>query len=214
MTAKHPASRAVGVHSLEVRWIFPGQLETAVTEWFGRSAPAMESREDAYLLGPHLPGLSVKIRGGEAFEVKAYHGSPGTLDVAGRARGRMESWQKWSFPFDPPRQASVELAGWRLTRKKRRISRFPLIARRGRMSLPGLGEEPGCAVELTEIRMRGEAWWSLGFEAIGPASLLHSELEATAALVLAEAAPPGIELGTNDSRSYAEWLGQRRDAEV
>ena len=67
-------------------------------------------------------------------------------------------------------------------------------------------------MELTEIRMRGEAWWSLGFEAIGPASLLHSELEATATLVLAEAAPPGIELSTNDSRSYAEWLCQRPGA--
>ena len=37
-------------------------------------------------------------RGG-ALEIKAYRGSPGILEVAGRARGRLESWQKWSFPF-------------------------------------------------------------------------------------------------------------------
>lgn len=209
MTAERPESQAVGVHSLEVRWIFPGPLETAVTGWFGRFAPAMESREDAYLLDPRLPGLSVKIRGGGAFEVKVYHGSPGILDVAGRARGRMESWQKWSFPSDPPGQDSAEPAGWRLVRKRRQVSRFPLIGWRSRVGLPGLGEEPGCAVELTEIRMRGEAWWSLGFEAIGPTSLLRSELEATAALVLGETPPPGIEPGTDDSRSYAEWLCQR-----
>ena len=37
-----------------------------------------ESREDTYLLDPHLPGLSVKVRGGGALEVKAYRGEPGS----------------------------------------------------------------------------------------------------------------------------------------
>ena len=37
MTADPPGSPAAeGVRSLEVRWIFPGQLETAVAGWFGR----------------------------------------------------------------------------------------------------------------------------------------------------------------------------------
>jgi hypothetical protein len=89
------------VRSLEVRWIFPGQLETAVAGWFGRFPARTESREDTYLLDPRLRGLSVKIRGGRALEVKVYRGSPGILEVAGRARGRMQSWQKWSFPFSP-----------------------------------------------------------------------------------------------------------------
>jgi hypothetical protein len=55
-----------------------------------------------YLLDPPLPELSVKVRRGRALEVKAYRGSPGILEVAGRARGRMESWQKWSFPLARP----------------------------------------------------------------------------------------------------------------
>jgi len=58
-----------------------------------------QSREDTYLLNPQLRGLSVKVRGGSALEVKVYRGSPGILEVPGRARGRMQSWQKWSFPF-------------------------------------------------------------------------------------------------------------------
>ena len=32
--------------------------------------------------------LAVKIRAGQLLEVKQYHGSPGILDAAGRARGR------------------------------------------------------------------------------------------------------------------------------
>ena len=73
-----------GVRSLEARWIFPGRLETAVAGWFGRFPARLESREDTYLLDPRLRGLSAKVRGGGALEVKAYRGSPGILEVAGR----------------------------------------------------------------------------------------------------------------------------------
>jgi hypothetical protein len=65
---------AEGVRSLEVRWIFPGQLATAVAAWFGRFPAETESREDTYLLNPDLRGLSVKVRAYGALEVKAYHG--------------------------------------------------------------------------------------------------------------------------------------------
>ncbi len=192
--------------SLEVRWILPGQLETAVAGWFGRFPARTESREDTYLLDPQLPGLSVKVRGGGALELKVYRGSPGILEVAGRARGRLQSWQKWSFPFSPLRQDSGDPPGWRAVSKRRRISRFSLssgpIVARG----PALGQEPLCEVELTEIRTRGQEWWTLGFEASGPADQLRSELEATAALVFAQALPNGVELGPDESRSYAEWL--------
>ena len=148
MTAEPPESPVTEVvRSLEVRWIFPGQLEAAVAGWFGRFPAATESREDTYLIDPRLPGLSVKVRGGGALEVKVYRGSPGILEVAGRARGRLQSWQKWSFPFSPPRQDSGDPAGWRPVRKRRRISRFsgvrgPVVA-----PAPGPGLEPRCEVD-------------------------------------------------------------------
>jgi hypothetical protein len=213
MAAAQPESPVTeGVRSLEVRWIFAGQLEAAVAGWFGRFPARMESREDSYLLDPHLRGLSVKVRGGGALEVKVYHGSPGILEVAGRARGRMESWQKWSFPFHPLSQVSGGPAGWRPVSKTRRISRFSLASGRTLARAPGLGKEPRCEAELTEVRTEGEAWWTLGFEATGPGDLLRRELEATAALVFAEALPGGAEPGLDDSRSYAEWLRRRPGA--
>ena len=195
------------VRSLEVRWIFLGQLEAAVIGWFGRFPAETESREDTYLLDPRLRGLSVKVRGGGVLEVKAYRGSPGILEVAGRARGRLESWQKWSFPFSPLRQDSGDPAGWRPVRKRRRISRFSGASGQIAAPAPGLGQEPRCEVELTEIHTSGQDWWTLGFEATGPADLLRSALEATAALVFTQALPGGVEPGPDESRSYAEWLG-------
>ena len=207
MTAEPPESLVTGaVRSLEVRWIFPGQLEAAVAGWFGRFPAATESREDIYLLDPQLPGLSVKVRGGGALEVKAYLGSPGILEVAGRARGRLQSWQKWSFPFSPLHQDSGDPAGWRTVRKRRRISRFSLASGPIAARAPGPGQEPRCEVELTEVRTRGQDWWTLGFEAAGPAGLLRSALEAAAALVFAQALPGGMQPGPDESRSYAEWL--------
>ena len=85
------------MRSLEVRWILPGQLEASVAGWFARFPAGLESREDTYLIDPQLGGLSVKLRQGRALEVKVYQGSPGALEVAGRAHGRLESWDKWSF---------------------------------------------------------------------------------------------------------------------
>ena len=75
----------------------------------------------------------------------------------------------------------------------------------------GLGQ-PRCEVELTEVHTSGLHWWTLGFEATGPDDLLRSELQATAALVFAHAMP-GMEPAPDQSRSYAQWLGQRPGAE-
>ena len=214
MTAEPPQSPVAGaVRSLEVRWIFPGPLEAAVARWFARFPATAESRVDAYLLDPPLPGLSVKIRGGGALEVKAYRGSPGILEVPGRARGRMEAWLKWSFPVSPLGPGAGGPPGWRRVGKRRRISRLPLASGQIAARAPGPGGEPRCEVELTEVRTRGRDWWTLGFEATGQADLLRSELQATAALVFAQPLPGGVEPGPGESRSYAEWLCWRPGAE-
>jgi hypothetical protein len=202
-----PAVGAAGTRSLEVRWIFPGRPETVVARWFGRFPAQTESREDRYLLDPDLPGLSVKVRAGRALEVKAYCGSPGILDVADRARGHMQSWLKWSFRLIPGQESGAPVS-WIPVHKRRRTCQFSLVGGQIVAGAGGTGGEPVCAVELTEIRTRGEAWWSLGFEAVGRANLL-SALEGTAALVFGHSLPGGVELATDDSGSYAEWLCQR-----
>jgi hypothetical protein len=213
MAAEWPdGSVAEALSSLEVRWIFPGQMGRAVAGWFARFPAGTEARQDIYLLYPQLRGLSVKIRGGGALEVKAYHGSPGILEVAGRARGRIQSWQKWSFPIEPLHPGHDDLASWRPVHKRRRITRFSSVSGPAGAHDTGRGQQPGCEVELTEVRMEGQDWWTLGFEATGPAGLLRSELEATAARVFTHALPGGVTFGPDDSRSYAQWLAQRPGA--
>ena len=74
-----------------------------MAEWFAAFPSEAESREDAYLLQPDMAGLSVKSRASQALQVKAFGGSPGTLDLRGRVHGRLQYWRKWSFPFRPAR---------------------------------------------------------------------------------------------------------------
>jgi hypothetical protein len=168
------------------------------------------TREDSYLLDPVLRGLSVKFRAGRALEVKVYHGSPGILHVAGRAEGHTESWQKWSFPVGLSGPEGGGPAGWTVVSKRRRISRFWLVGERIVAGTPQRATEAACAVELTDVRSGGEAWWSLGFEATGPATLLRRTLESTAAVVFEQALPGEVELCMSQCQSYAEWLFRRR----
>ena len=191
--------------SLEARWILPGQQPTAMTEWFARFPARLESREDTYLVDPQPGQMSVKFRQGKSLELKVYQGSPGILEVAGCARGRMESWEKWSFPCDRPGRNGADLPGWCRVRKL--IRRFPAANGLGAGAVRGRrGEEPRCDVELTGIRAGGQAWWTLGFEATGPASQLRAQLEATAALVFARPLPGDMALAADHCQSYLQWL--------
>ena len=208
MTMEHAANghqAGGGLRSLEVRWFLPGEPDPAVARWFSRFPAETAVREDSYLLEPDLPGLSVKLRAGEALEVKVCQGSAGSLYAAGRVSGRMEFFEKWSFPVAPVTLDACP-ADWLTVRKTRRVSRFRAAGRRVVPASPGFQGQPQCAVELTGVLARGEAWWTLGFEATGPAGRLCGILEDTAELVFAQALPDGVHLGPGNCRSYATWL--------
>ena len=191
------AGRAVSpADSLEVRWIAAGPVTPALREWFTRFPAGTEARDDAYLLLPRLTGLSVKLRDRAALEVKSYLGRAGTLDRPPSCRGQLEYWRKWSFPYDPVDQGDVVPPGWSMVRKSRLRTWFPMPA----------GSQAGCAVELTQATLRGEPWWSVGFEATGPAGLLRSALDHAAGIMFAQDLPAGVALSLAESRSYADWL--------
>ncbi len=196
------------VDSLEVRWIVPGQLPSAMLEWFARFPAGTETRQDAYLLQPRLRGLSVKLRDGSALDVKSYLGSPGVLDLPGGGRGRLESWRKWSFPSGLPGPGGADLPGWVVVGKTRCGSWFPLASSPDLAQVRPPAAVAGCMAELTEVWVRGEQWWSVGFEAAGPVRLRRGALEHAAGLVFARALPPKVQFSLENSQSYAHWLGQ------
>ena len=198
---------AAPVHSLEVRWITPGPLGTAMREWFARFPAGTETREDAYLLQPRLQGLSVKLRDGGTLDVKSYLNSPGILGLPGH--GRLESWRKWSFPYrQAPAGDDTAPAGWTTVRKERRAAWFPLPAGQDpALAVPPTGT--GCLAELTDARIGGEQWWSVGLEATGSTALLRAALQHAAGLLFAQPVPLWGGFSLDDSRSYAQWLREQ-----
>ena len=64
-------------------------------------------------------------------------------------------------------------------------------------------------VELTEVHVHDQAWWSVGLEATGSVGLLRLALQHAADLAFAQPLPAGVALSLDNSRSYAQWLSQR-----
>ena len=197
MTAEPPDSPvSEGVRSLEVRWIFPGQLTAAVARWFGRFPAEVESREDTYLLDPPLPGLSVKVRGGGALEVKVFRGSPGMLEV-GAVQRAAESC-RWSFPSAHSASTALSpVAGGESAR--RRISRFSSAS--GRVVALAAGLSGRCAMgSPSPAACRTGGRWGSGGQ---PRDLLRRPITT---LIPAQALPGGAQPGPDESSSYAQWL--------
>ncbi len=68
------------------------------------------------------------------------------------------------------------------------------------------GRDRGSAVELTDLTCDRRRWWTLGFEAIGPAEALTYELNASVARMFNDPLPAGLILDIAHSTSYPEWL--------
>ena len=198
-----------GAISLEVRWIYRGQIPHAALAWVGPFDAWIEQREDRYLVDPAAPELGVKIKGGTELDLKAYRGGLGVLDVPGGGRGRLQRWEKWLFPLSavalPPADGASWVALWK-TRHRRSF----------RMSGEGLVERPvteaglpGCSVEVSGFTVGGEAWWTIALEAGGESESLEPVLRATVAVLFRGPRPAGLSFDLEDSMSYPRWLASR-----
>lgn len=175
-------------------------------DWFNPHVMEIETREDLYLIGRGIQGLSVKLRGGTVLDIKVSSGSPGALEVANHAQGRLQAWKKWSFPLTASPETGASSSDWVRVGKRRRIGRFSFVDGDPVPQVSRASDNmKTCAVELTDIESREESWWTLGFEAAGDPGTRKDAIEATASLLFSELLPAG-ELNVDDSMSYADWL--------
>ena len=195
--------------TLEVRWIRPGALTTSSIEWFGPISAEIETREDLYFIGEHVPGVSLKIRGGVQLDLKLSRGTRGALDLPGWPRTEIRSWQKWSFPLASGFKVDLQGPEWVSVRKIRRIRVFSPAGKVPAERDPRRNHEGSCAVELTDVSVVGERWWTLGFEAKGRSAATPASILAAAGLVFADPLPQGLKLDAADAMSYADWLRVR-----
>jgi len=104
---------------------------------------------------------------------------------------------------------SATLPGWITVRKRRHACWFPLATSHRLAPAPRPALHAGCTVELTEVQVHDQLWWSVGFEATGSVGLLRLALQHAADLAFAQPVPAGVALSLDNSRSYAQWLNDR-----
>ncbi len=199
--------------TLELRWFCPGALPAPVTQWFEQLDPeagaiAPEAREDQYLLAPGCDYLGIKLRQGR-LEVKWRQGETAPNPFGSQAEGRVELWRKW-ICADPDTELQLPLASsgarnWMGVAKARSQRRYQVGPHEALVLVPeGSVPESTCAVELTQLQIQDQTWWSLGFEAAGPMPELSNQLRTVANRLLQNY--PGTELQSQNSYAYPHWL--------
>jgi hypothetical protein len=139
-------------------------------------------------------------------DVKAFQRSPGRLSLPGGTRGRLEQWEKWTFPLASVPQPLIDGASWARVEKARRRRSFAWAG--GGLVERQLAdvELPGCSLELTEVSIDGAMWWTLGLEAVGPLDTLHRDLLATAMTLIDDRLAARFGLHSRASMSYYQQL--------
>ena len=175
----------------EARWFRRGDVPPAVRAWFDALGPdvELESRADRYL-APTDDALGVKLREGHA-EAKRRDGVLGPLRV-GPAAAPVEGWTKWSFPLADPGPLAAEPDDAWVAVAKTRWQRHA----------------DACALELSQVDVGGDRWWSVCLEATGPdAPARRAALDAAARRWLG--APGAPALPEADAAGYLAWLRAR-----
>ena len=175
--------------TLEVRWFMRGPIPREAENWFSSLGPPAEpeSRTDRYLIPLESEDLGLKFREG-LVQAKQRTRTLGTLGMGARASGRVEAWRKWDLgdSGEPPSPGWVDVAKTRRQRAAR-----------------GLGTGARCVLELAEVEVRGEAWWSICLEAWGPTEAARWRCLRAGARRWLGSAPA---LPAEASMGYPAWL--------
>jgi hypothetical protein len=197
--------------TVETRWFYPDPVPPDVLAWYhyGERAPeAQPTRIDYYLRLADNDNLGIKLREGR-IEIKQRAKQYGIEQLHEHVHGVVEGWRKWSFGVNDTGSGLSDLAGphpsWIAVRKARRLRRY-FVDEDGNVVAIGAAEiaVPGCNIELAEVVIYGEKWWSLAFETFGPEDALHATFMRVARHVLHGNTVPHLDV--EHSYSYAQWM--------
>lgn len=193
----------------ELRWFCRGEIPDAIAQWFASDslgvhlAPS-EEREDVYLYIPASDFVGIKLRQAR-LEIKWRNAELGVLQV-GQVVGKAEKWRKWLCE-DHTKESFLasEVTGkaWVSVKKKRTQQKYQVTSQQSVVAIPI--EQSGdriCSVELTQLELYHQAWWSLAFEASGKAEFETLKLVAE----FISQSNADLKLQLEDSYAYPHWL--------
>ena len=196
----------------ELRWFNRGRLPKEISHWFqqeclGDYLAAPEEREDIYLYVPECDYLGIKLRQGR-LEIKWRQAELGVVSFGNHVEGKAEKWSKWlcedsmAETFQPK---SAIGQSWVRVKKARLQRQYQVLPDNSATAVPVTDSiNQGCTVELTDLVVNGNAWWSLAFEAFGEDERLTDHLQNIASRVIESNC--GLKLQGEDSYGYPTWL--------
>lgn len=182
----------------EMRWWWRGGPPPEVDAWFSGLHRVVrdEDRTDHYLALASDRDTGIKARAGERLEVKTLSRRESGVAVADAVVGTLEQWVKWSFSLaaETPDGAALDdhPQTWVRTSKYR-----------------WLVEVEECEIELVEVDIGDERWWSLAVEAAGTGDGGREQLGRALRWLVATDPPPQLELTDDCSWGYAELVMRR-----
>ncbi|MDX1439120.1 MAG: hypothetical protein R3284_04380 [Rubricoccaceae bacterium] len=185
----------------EVRWFGEGPVPNDLANWFGALGPtvALLERTDSYLIPTSKNEPGIKLREGN-LEIKMRTGNSQQMRFASGIEGKVASFSKWIFPLADDTQQPK--GGWIDVAKARRVRTFAIDA--GEMTETFERLEVGCDVELGDVRIGEQLWWTVCLEAFGlDAYQRIGYLDSTAMHVFSDPLP---NLDPAHASDYVGWL--------
>ena len=196
--------------STELRWFYPGKLPEAIFTWFsteslGKALEPPEKREDIYLyIASDCDYMGIKLRQGQ-LEIKWRKAELGIVNIVKGVEGKLESWDKWcedstAQNFQP--QSVRDKSHWVRVSKIRQQRKYQVLGQNVVQDVPlDASIDQGCNVELTQLGIGGNDWWSIALEAFGDST---DNLHLVANKVFQDY--NALVLQANNSFAYPSWL--------
>ncbi|MBE9208486.1 hypothetical protein IQ244_18495 [Nostoc sp. LEGE 06077] len=193
--------------TIELRWFYPGQIPTEIEQWFPQNC-SREKREDWYLYAPACDYLGIKLRQ-ERLEVKWRKAELGVLCFGELIEGKAEKWSKWmcSDSTGESFQPSMVFGNsvWVNVQKVRRLQSYKIFPNSSVQAVSSNESiDNGCSVEITQLLIQEQTWWSLALEAVGEYIHLQENLYLMASCVFNNYR--GTKLIAANSYAYPHWL--------
>jgi hypothetical protein len=191
----------------ELRWLYPGTIPSEIEEWFGQNC-SPQKREDWYLYTPGNDYLGIKLRQ-ERLEVKWRKAELSVLRFGELVEGKAEKWGKWicsdsrGESFQPATVSGNSI--WINIQKIRRLQKYQILPD---SSIQAVADDKNvdnsCSVEITQLLIQEQTWWSLAFEAVGEDTQILENLRLTASYLFSNYQEP--KLIAANSYGYPHWL--------
>ena len=124
------------------------------------------------------------------------------------AIGAIETWEKWSIALRPSEINFDEIAAdaiWVGARKRRNLQRYQLSASLSPIPIAYHRRVPqGFTLELSQITIRQERWWTMAFEFYGIVNILITEIQNIIREIVISL--PNLRLDPQSSLGYPRFL--------